>query len=293
MVDFVIPLHKRNFVIRTVIEGIIYLYSPLNIYIIISNIYIDDLKKDINDWNISVTNIFFIEEETFFVLNYNLAIDDIKKYYYYLDEKSREFGWWYQQIIKLGAVYQIKNLSDPFIVWDGDLIPIIKWNIENPYKFAILQEKAKNIFNILEYKKSIYYLLNLEAVDPEKGTFVPHHFIIHHDVVKSMLKYIMVGKNVESWIELIIRLSKVYYRFSEYKCLATFMNKFYPNLLLYHDFDKYGKYGIRYRNNKDIIEIIKKKCKITNSGLEYLEILNFIKYYYKNNVSYLQIEHIE
>jgi hypothetical protein len=293
MVDFVIPLHKRNFVIRTVIEGIIYLYSPMNIYIIISNIYIDDLKKDINDWNISVINIFFIEEETFFILNYNLAIDDIKKYYYYLDEKSREFGWWYQQIIKLGSVYQIKNLSDPFIVWDGDLIPIIKWNIENPYKFAILQEKAKNIFNILEYKKSIYYLLNLEAVEPEKGTFVPHHFIMYHDVVKSMLKYIMVDKNVESWIELIIGLSKVYYRFSEYKCLATFMNKFYPNLLLYHDFDKYGKYGIRYRNNKDIIEIIKEKCKITNSGLEYLEILNFIKYYYKYNVSYLQIEHIE
>jgi len=292
MVDFVIPLHKRNFIIRAVVEGIINLYRPLNIYIVLSNIYINDLKNDINSWNIFSTNIFLIEEETFFILNYNLSIEDIKKFYYYLDEKSREFGWWYQQIIKLGAVYQIKDLSDPFILWDSDLIPIIKWEIENPYKFAILQEQAKNEFNILEYKKSIYYLLNLEAIEPEKGTFVPHHFIIYHNIVKSMLQYIMINKDEKSWIELIMGLSKKYYRFSEYKCLATFMNKFYPELLLYHNFDKYGKYGIRYRDNDNIIKIIKEFCKIDNSGLEYMEILNFVKLYYKSNISYLQIEHV-
>lgn len=65
MVDFVIPLHKRNFIIRAVVEGIINLYRPLNIYIVLSNIYINDLKNDINSWNIFSTNIFLIEEETF------------------------------------------------------------------------------------------------------------------------------------------------------------------------------------------------------------------------------------
>jgi hypothetical protein len=42
-----------------------------------------------------------------------------------VNENSREFGWWYQQIIKLGAFLQIPNLSDPYIVWDSDLIPLI------------------------------------------------------------------------------------------------------------------------------------------------------------------------
>ncbi len=52
MVDFVIPLHKRNFIIRAVVEGVINLYNPINIYIIVSNIYISDLKNDINNWTL-------------------------------------------------------------------------------------------------------------------------------------------------------------------------------------------------------------------------------------------------
>ena len=69
--------------------------------------------------------------------------NQIEKWYLYKDNLSREFGWWYQQIIKLGAVYIIKNISDPYIVWDADLIPIKKWDLypslELPYyKFAIL-----------------------------------------------------------------------------------------------------------------------------------------------------------
>ena len=59
-----------------------------------------------------------------------------------------------------------------------------------------------------------------------------------------------------------------------------------------YNFDKYGKYGIRYRDNETIIKIIKELCKIDNSGLEYMEILNFVKLYYKSNISYLQIEHV-
>lgn len=292
MNDFVIPLHKRNFIIRTVVEGIIHFYNPKNIYIILQKKYIYDMENDIKIWNTEDSNIFLIEEETFFILNYNLNINDIKKWYFNIDKKSREFGWWYQQIIKLGAVYQIKNLSDPFIVWDSDLIPIIKWSLDYPYRFAILQEKAKNNFNNLEYAKSIYDLLNIDVVEPEKGTYVPHHFIIHHNVVKNMLKYIMISKIESSWIELILKLSHKYYKFSEYKCLATFMNAFYPELLLYHDFDIYGKTGIRYRKNEKIIETIKEYCIIDDSGLKYFELINFINLYYKEKPSYLQIEHI-
>jgi hypothetical protein len=292
MNDFVIPLHKRNFIIRTVIEGIIFFYHPNNIYIIVTKIYIHEMEDDIKKWEKQDTIIHLIEEETFFIENYNLNIDDIKKLYYYIDEKSREFGWWYQQIIKLGAVHQIKNLSDPFIVWDSDLIPILKWSLEYPYKFAILQEKAKNIFNNIEYEKSIYEILKLNVIEPEKGTFVPHHFIIHHNVIKNMLKYIMIDKIENSWIELIMKLSSKYYRFSEYKCLATYMNSFYPKLLLYHSFDSYGKSGIRYRENEEIIKIIKELCIIDKCGLKYSEIIKFVNLYYEEIPSYLQIEHI-
>ena len=302
--DFIIPLCSNNIIIRTVIESIFDFYSPKNIYIITQNKYIDEIKKEYIYWNINYCIIIFIDEDNFFLDNYHLTKKDIEQFYIYKDEKSREFGWWYQQILKLGAIYQIKNLSDPYVVWDADLIPLIKWELnltpENPYyKFAILQENPKNIFNEDEYKKSIKNIINLDTIHPEEGTFVPHHFIIHHNVIKDMLSYIENNKkenkenkeNNKIWIQIIIELSNKYYRFSEYKCLATYMNYYYKDLLKYYPFDEYGKSGIRYRENKEILNKLLSECNIKN-GISYNDFKNFVKNNYKDTPSYIQIEHL-
>ena len=122
-IDFVIPLHKHNILFPCVIESIVEYYKPRNIYIITSMIEINKLKNQILLWDIKKTMIQFIAEEFFFKYNYHKSIQKIKKWYTYIDEKSREFGWWYQQILKLGVVYRIKDLSCPYIIWDADLIP--------------------------------------------------------------------------------------------------------------------------------------------------------------------------
>lgn len=302
--DFIIPVCSNNIIIRTVIESIYNFYSPKNIYIITQNKYINEIKKEYIYWNINYSIIIFIDEDNFFLDNYHLTKKDIEKFYTYKDEKSREFGWWYQQILKLGAFYQIKNLSDPYVVWDADLIPLIKWELnlieekekKSSYKFAILQEKAKNIFNENEYKKSIKNIINLDVIEPKKGTFVPHHFIIHHIVIKDMLNYIELNKKDENnekklWIQIIIELSSEYYRFSEYKCLATYMNYYYKDLLKYYPFDEYGKFGIRYRENTQILNKLLLGCNIKN-GISYNDFKNFVKNNYKDIPSYIQIEHL-
>jgi hypothetical protein len=298
-IDFVIPLLKNNMIIRTTIESIIHIYHPKNIYIITNENDIESLENNSNIWDKSNTNIIILNEADFFLKNYNSTRNDIELFYTYKDEKSREFGWWYQQILKLGAYKQIENLSDPYVVWDSDLIVLQKWDIfdlnEKTYKFAILQEQARNDFNKTEYSRSIKQLIDLDAIEPDgKGTFVPHHFIFYHKVLNKFLDLIEY-KNVknDSWIKIIMSLSKTFYRFSEYKCVATFMNKYFPELLLFYPYSSYGENGIRYRDSQDILENIKKFLNMNEmNNLNYESFKKFIEANYKYVPSYIQIEHV-
>jgi len=295
-IDFVIPLHKNNIIFRTTIESIVENYKPTNIYIITNATSIQEICEYYKEWNIFLTNLFFVDESTFFLEKFELHKDDIEKMYSFIDEKSREFGWWYQQILKLGAFQIIKNLSNPYIVWDSDLIVLDKWELYPCetvpfFQFAILQENAKNQWNRDEYFNSIKYLLGLDAAEPEKGTFVPHHFIFYHTILSSFFSEIE-KKHEMNWIECIMRLSKSHYRFSEYKCIATYMKSMFAEYLHYHTFDEYGKRGIRYRNCKDILSEIYRLCIIDKCGLSYSEMKRFINNYYSVKPSYIQLEHV-
>jgi len=89
-------------------------------------------------------------------------------------------------------------------------------------------------------------------------------------------------------------LSNTYYRFSEYKCIATFMKTYYPYLLNFYEFNEYGKKGIRYRESMEIIEKLKNFCE--NNGnrklLTYDIFKEFINEYFDTTPSYIQIEHV-
>ena len=309
-IDFVVPLCKNNMIFRTTIESIVYNYHPINIYIITNSRDSICLETITKNWNIGNTIITTINEDIFFVKNYGLTKHDIEQYYTFIDTESREFGWWYQQILKLGAYKQIENLSDPYVVWDSDLIVLQKWDLFDSsdcvHKFAILQECSKNEFNKNEYSKSIQCLIGLDSIEPPiEGTFVPHHFIMYHNVLESLISFIeeryVANTNtkttkVDSWIKIIISLSKNCYRFSEYKCLATFMQKHFPELLVFYPFNLYGKNGIRYRDSINIIEKIKAICDMdmcSNKFLSYDKFKEFVQINYDFEPSYIQIEHVD
>jgi len=299
-IDFVIPLHRYHNMVRTMIEAIHMFYNPRNIYIITPKESIEKLQQFSDYW--TKNKIIAIPEETFFIDKYGLSIDNIKDMYNNdFDERSREFGWWYQQIIKLGASKQIIGLSDPFVVWDSDLIPFIKWDIYPTesapyYKFALLQEQAKSEWNIEQYKDSLFSVTGMNMIVPQKGTFVPHHFIFHKIVINELLANIEsyeINRNENpTWIHTIMKLTHKYFRFSEYITVATFMNKQFPDLLKYHNFNSFGKYGYRIRDSKYFVKEIEENCKIEDYGLSYNEFCIFVKKKYVNLPSYLQIEHI-
>ena len=295
-IDFVIPLHRYHNMVRTATEAIQTFYNPRTIYIITPEQSVTQIA------NSKQPNIVGIPEETFFMENYGLTIIDIQNLFNKnQDEKSREFGWWYQQLIKLGAHTQIKGLSDPFIVWDSDLIPLKKWELyptigEPYYKFAILQEKARSEWNVEQYRGSLLQLTKMDLVFPNpKGTFVPHHYVLHHKVLNGLYSLIHENnKEHNSWIHSIMSLSHSYYRFSEYLMISSFMMKNHPELLQYHKFDDYGKTGYRIRDSKEFVKDIEKNCNIEGKGLSYAEFYKYVENLYKNQElpSYLQIEHI-
>lgn len=288
--DFVIPLKQNNAIIRTVAESIILFYSPRTVFIITDSIYILEIEEHSLYWKKGKTIIRLIDETIF-------EKQDLETKYKWIDDKSREFGWWFQQIIKLDAINRIPYLSDPFVVWDGDVIPLLKWNLydkkSREYRFAILQETSKNEFNTKQYHDSIYELIHLDTVEPiPKGTFVPHHFIFHHVVIHSLLERISEGSM--KWQDKIMTLSSTYYRFSEYKCVATFMYHYFPELLKYHSFKEYGEKGIRFRESLEIQTKIREKCRVDTYGLSYDIFHQFVNDEFGNNnkISYLQIEHM-
>jgi hypothetical protein len=288
LLDFVIPVKKNNVILRTVIEGIVSFYSPRTIYIITDFRSTLEILEHSLFWKKGRTKIVTIDENIF-------GKGDLERNYTWIDEKSREFGWWFQQIIKLDAVNQIPNLSDPFIVWDADVIPLIKWNLydeeSKEYRFAILQETAKNMFNQEQYHASILSILGLEPIEPlEKGTFVPHHFIFHHIVIRELIDRI----GLFNWQEKIMALSATYYRFSEYKCVATFMQMYFPELLKYYPYKEFGEKGIRFRESLEIQRKIKKSCHMDSWGLGYDVFREFVKREFGEDreISYIQIEHV-
>jgi len=300
--DFVIPLSNYNIIIRVTIESIVLNYGPKNIYIVTNKNDVEVLEKECIHWNLFNTKIFVLNEDMFFFSNYGITKSDIYNWYTWKDEKSREFGWWYQQLLKMGAFKQIKNLSDPYVVWDSDLIALQKWNLydekTNTYKFAILQESAKNEFNKTEYGNSIRQLIGVEAIEPPmEGTFVPHHFIMHHKVLDDLITHIETNNKLNfNWIKAIMELSEKYYRFSEYKCIASFMNTYYPELLLFYQFNEYGKTGIRYRESDEMVEKLENYRKNKENipiALTYKLFQKFVSENYDEIPSYIQLEHVQ
>jgi len=281
--------------VRTTVEALGSFYNPRTIYIITPERYSIAIKTAAETWN--YTQITVIPEESFFINTYNLSKTTIQIDLFNNtdDPRSREFGWWYQQIIKLGAFRQIAGLSDPYVVWDSDLIPLIKWDIYNTgnYKFALLQQSARSEWNVEQYKDSLEALTGLTMIVPEGGgTFVPHHFVFHHRVLESIITMIEKRNGEPTWIHAIMGLSKRYFRFSEYIMVATFMKTHYPELLHYYEFDEYGISGQRIREPGSLLKKITENCTIDENGLSYEQFRGFMSSNYASIPSYMQLEHI-
>jgi hypothetical protein len=298
--DFVVPIKKMGLFTRAVLEGISLFYQPRRIIVVIQKDEVALLQKEIIHWK--TASIVILDESVYFEKNFGLNMNQLEKEFQSTnDEKHREFGWWYQQMIKLGACNQIEDITEHYVVWDGDLIPLQKWDLVQKntqgtadYYIAILQNEPRSEFNKEEYKKCIQHLLGFPSfAPPNYGTFVTHHMIFHKERVKEMLQFILDRNNIlKSWPIYFLSLSHQFYRFSEYMLYSSFLTRFHPDQFFYYPYEYYGKTGLRFREPE---EIIKELCFSypykTDRCFSYHEIAEFfrIKTEYP---SYVQFEHV-
>ena len=116
--DFIVPLKQVGLVTRSVLESITLFYKPRRIIVVSAKSEGEILSILLPYWEVG--KVEFVEEETFFLKNFNLTLEEILcQFDVRRNGDQREPGWWLQQLIKLGASSQIPNVSDYYVVWDG------------------------------------------------------------------------------------------------------------------------------------------------------------------------------
>jgi hypothetical protein len=164
------------------------------VHVIIPDIYIENIK------NILLNNkIFFYNFETFFVKNYNLDIHKIKAKYFTIHNHYDKFDYWYSKLINVGIVFQIKDLSNPFILY-------------NHYQELYYPQIINDLLH--------FYPNEIQNINKE-------YYILYHNMVKNMLLYIIVNKKEKNWIERILNLSNKYQNFNEFELMNCFIQEFY------------------------------------------------------------------
>lgn len=117
-VDFVVPLKQVGLITRAVLEGVHKFYKPRRIVVVTAKAEAVLLEMLAPLWDVGVVECVY--EEEFFIPNYNLSIQDIYAEYDSTRKgDQREPGWWFQQLIKIGAATQVPDISDTYVVWDG------------------------------------------------------------------------------------------------------------------------------------------------------------------------------
>lgn len=116
--DFLVPLKQVGMITRSVLESITLFYRPRRIIVISAKSEGALLTYLLPYWEVG--RVEFIDEESYFLRNYNLTLGDIlSQYDGTRDGDHREPGWWLQQLLKLGACTQIPDISEFYVVWDG------------------------------------------------------------------------------------------------------------------------------------------------------------------------------
>lgn len=286
--DLVIPLYRIRWNTRAVLEGITTHYQPRSIHVIAPATEARSLFSLSQNWHIAPLHTH--EEETFFQ-KYGLTKEQICAELD-LEQSLYTPGWFYQQLLKLGAFEGIEDLSEWYVVWDSDLLPVNAWQLIQQqqsikYTFALLQHNQWGNPNIVsQWKQWIRSVLEVEPLTDDEGTFIPHHMWFKQEHLKSFGDRVSTYyKSTDCWLLLLMRSANKFGTFSEYWSYVSWVAARSPEDLSYYPYKEYGATTERFFD--DGTGLFFTTLKQTASQLygdrflSYADIVSFIKAQYE------------
>ncbi|NEO34815.1 MAG: hypothetical protein F6J90_00235 [Moorea sp. SIOASIH] len=242
--DFVIPLYQLRWNTRGVLEGITTHYKPRSIHVISPEPQARSLQQVSQGWELAP--LYTHSEETFFQKS-GLTKDRICAELE-LGESLYTPGWFYQQLLKLGAGEGIDDLSEWYVVWDSDLLPVATWpliceeNQTQQHTFALLQHNQWGNASIVStWAEWIRSVLGVEPLTDPEGTFIPHHMWFKQEHLKSFKCQVSnYFQSDDHWLLLMMRSALKFGTFSEYWSYVSWVGAQAPDHLAFHPYERYG-----------------------------------------------------
>ena len=299
--DIVIPLYQIRWNTRAVLEGLTTHYQPRAIHVVAPGIQARSLAEMSGEWE--VAPLYTHEEEVFFQsagLTKDRICAEID-----LGQSLYTPGWFYQQLLKLGAFEGIENLSPWYLVWDSDLLPVDTWQLVKQDKesvrpsFALLQHNAYGNPKIVgKWETWINTVLGVDALSDREGTFIPHHMWFKQEHLKSFARQIKKYYNSdEHWLLLMMRSANEFDTFSEYWSYVSWVAQQAPEDISFYSYQEYGVTAERFFDDgTGLFSAALRRYQRSQNDIElvpsYAELVSFIKAEYgeQNLPSSLSIE---
>lgn len=242
--DFVIPLYRVRWNTRAVIEGIFTHYQPRTVHIIAPDAQVRQLQQLSANWQIGELKLH--REEEFF----NSTDLTKERICAELDLGKSLYtpGWFYQQLLKLGAFEGINSLSEWYMVWDSDLLTVDTWSLIEPaantakHSFALLQHQDwGNEQIVAQWSEWIVTVLGVEALKNHSGTFVPHHMWFKQEHLKAFASRVQdYYQSDRHWLKLMMLSANEFGTFSEYWSYASWVAARSAADLSFYPYERFG-----------------------------------------------------
>ncbi|MEM1223828.1 MAG: DUF6492 family protein [Verrucomicrobiota bacterium] len=282
--DIVIPLFRKRWCTRAVFEGLFENYSPRKIFVICPGVELGPLTELVSQSKVGTIEL--IAEEDFFVPRFNLdkeAIGSVLN----PSESLYPMGWYYQQLLKLGAGDGISDLCQDYLVWDSDLLPAETWPVMdekdgvNPFRFALLQDNTRGNKDIIaKWESWIRDILKVNPVIDSEGTFVPHHLWFNQVICQEILDQLAAYfESADPWPLLMMRSANEFGTFSEFWLYCSWLNFKHPERLNYYPYEKFGATTERFFDDGTGLfsEAMNTNSNGTSLEPSYERVMNFIR----------------
>ncbi|MEM6251548.1 MAG: DUF6492 family protein [Cyanobacteria bacterium P01_D01_bin.156] len=249
--DIVIPLFCTRWNTQAVLEGLTIHYQPRAIHIITLPNEVEPLKNTSQDWKTAPLHIH--NEEVFFKASTDLTKTAICEELN-LGKSLYNPGWFYQQILKVGAFEGIPGLSEWYLVWDSDLLPVATWpafqgdgdNLK--HMFALIQHNQYGNPTIVgKWATWIESVLGVPPLTDAVGTFIPHHMWFKQEHLKTLTAQIQkYYDSTEPWPALMMRSANDFDTYGEYWIYSSWAAAQDPDSVGFYPYEQYGETTERF-----------------------------------------------